>query len=398
MSEKFLAMSDEDFLKENPPEISSDTSTPEPTENTNTEATPVNDQATNTDPNGVVEETGTGSEAPTEEVVEDKTQNTENNSGQEQTSDVKENTEGSSTNNSSTATNSQPSKEGTVKPEGETPEPDFASIGQRVLAPFKANGKTITPRNADEAIQLMQMGANYTQKMQQIQPYRKVIAMLQNADLMDEAKINFLVDLSKKDPEAIKKLVKDSGIDPMDMDVSVEPNYKPGKNQVSDKQVNFQDILDTLTSTPDGVKTLTTINDTWDTASKQLLGETPELMTAIQSQIGNGIYARIVQEIDHLKTLGRIPASKPFIEAYNEVGNLLDQQGAFKDLVNPPPVQTVATPVATTTAPVKQKLVNSDKASAASPSRGTGSKTPVKSINPLAMSDEEFMKQAQNRV
>ena len=64
---------------------------------------------------------------------------------------------------------------------------------EKLMAPFKANGKMITPRSPEEAISLMQMGANYTRKMQELQPYRKVMLMLQNNGLMDEEKLSFLI-------------------------------------------------------------------------------------------------------------------------------------------------------------------------------------------------------------
>lgn len=48
--------------------------------------------------------------------------------------------------------------------------------------------------SVDEAIQLMQMGANYTRKMQELQPHRKTLLMLENNGLLDEGKLSFLID------------------------------------------------------------------------------------------------------------------------------------------------------------------------------------------------------------
>ena len=41
--------------------------------------------------------------------------------------------------------------------------------------------------------------------------------MLENAGITDENQLAYLIDLSNKNPQAIQKLVKDSGIDPLDM-------------------------------------------------------------------------------------------------------------------------------------------------------------------------------------
>ena len=96
----------------------------------------------------------------------------------------------------------------------ESEKTDYEAFYKEVMTPFKANGKLIELRNPAEAVQLMQMGANYTRKMQAIQQHRKVLTMLENNGLLDEGKLSFLIDIEKKNPDAIQKLVKESGIDP----------------------------------------------------------------------------------------------------------------------------------------------------------------------------------------
>ena len=57
---------------------------------------------------------------------------------------------------------------GTATEETASPETpvDYKALYEQVTAPFKANGKTISIQSVEEATQLMQMGANYTKKMQ----------------------------------------------------------------------------------------------------------------------------------------------------------------------------------------------------------------------------------------
>jgi len=95
---------------------------------------------------------------------------------------------------------------------------DFEAEYKRLLTPFKANGREIAVKSVDDAIALMQMGANYNKKMAALKPNLKLMKMLENNGLLSEDKIGFLIDLEKKNPAAINKLVKDSGIDPMDLD------------------------------------------------------------------------------------------------------------------------------------------------------------------------------------
>lgn len=294
----------------------------------------------------------------------------------------------------------EPNKEVTTsevdnsKPAEAAPTINFEQEYNRLMAPFKANGKMITLNSPEELIQLAQMGANYTRKMQDIQPHRKVLQMLENNGLLDEGKLSFLIDLDKKNPEAIKKLIKDTGMDPLDIDTSVEPDYKEGNHRISDEDVAFTTVLEDIKSSPNGIETIQVINQ-WDHASKDLLWKSPELMSVIHSQRDNGIYDRITTEIDRRKTLGIIPASVPFINAYKVVGDELNSQGKFNDLVKPIPNRN--TPIATRVAAPKPTVTNNNQANAASTARSV--KTPAKPlVNPLAMSDEDFLKQFSNRV
>lgn len=43
---------------------------------------------------------------------------------------------------------------------------DYKAGYEQIMALTKANGKTMQVKSVEEAIQLMQMGANYTRKMQ----------------------------------------------------------------------------------------------------------------------------------------------------------------------------------------------------------------------------------------
>lgn len=262
---------------------------------------------------------------------------------------------------------------------------------EQLMAPFKANGKMITPQNPEEAISLMQMGANYTRKMQELQPYRKVMLMLENNGLMDEGKLSYLIDLDKKNPDAIKKLMKESGIDPMDFNPEDEVNYQAGNHRVSDTEAAFATELDDLKSTPEGQATLGVIQQTWDAASKDALFENRGLINTIQAQRENGIYDTIVNEIDRLKTLGQIPAGTNFLTAYNQVGNYLASNGGFAHLAPKQEPKPVVAPVATRVATPKPTVANSAQASAASPSRAAPRKASTL-VNPLNMSDEEFLK------
>ena len=278
---------------------------------------------------------------------------------------------------------------------------DAQAFYAQIMTPFKANGKTIELKDPKEAVALMQMGANYTRKMQELQPHRKTLLMLQNNDLLDPAKLSFLIDLDRGDPEAVKKFIKDRGIDPMDIDTSSDPAYSGGNHQVTDQEVGFRTVLEDLRSTPEGLATLQEVDGRWDNASKELLWQHPEILPVIQEARESGAYAKIVAEMDRQITLGTLKPNVPFLEAYRTVGDQLLAQhkaanpGADNANANPNPAapQVVDTRVATP----KSTVANADQVAAASPTKGKPA-AQGNVVNFLEMPDDEFLKQFGNRV
>jgi hypothetical protein len=281
------------------------------------------------------------------------------------------------------------------EPKVEQQSVDYESFYKEIMKPFKANGKTIELRDPKEAISLMQMGANYTRKLQDLQPHRKMIMMLQNNDLLDEGKLSFLIDLDKRDPEAIKKLVKESGIDPLDIDTAEDSTYRPGSHIVTDDEASFKITMEEMISSdPSARETVSEIYDSWDGASKEVLWKTPDIMTVIHEARSNGVYDLIKAEVDRRKTLGQIPPNLPFLQAYKIVGDEMVAQTLGPDGKGAKPGAVVDRRAA---AP-KSKLKDGDKASAASPTRATPNKQVKPVQNPLAMSDEDFLKQMEGRL
>lgn len=274
------------------------------------------------------------------------------------------------------------------EPKEEKPEVDYQDFYKKIVdTPFKANKKEIKVKDAQEAIQLMQQGANYVQKMQQIAPYRKILIMLENNGLLDESKLSHLIDLDRKNPQAIAKLVKDAGIDPLDIDTEQAETYQNPNYSVSNEEVNFVSVLDELKSTEDGTSTLVEINSNWDKASKDALWNEPEIMRFINDQRRTGVYQMITEEMNRRRTLGSIPASMPFLAAYKQVGDELMAANANNS----------RGPIARKVSKPKTSQGSSDRVRAAAPTR-TSPKKASKVVNPLSLSDDDFFKQfEQNR-
>ena len=380
-----LEMSDEDILKMNPPEVEEPKEEPHQEEEEKVEESTTKDEDSQEEPKESEEnndsENKTSEEKPKEELTEEskeepkKEENTPSNSGSEEEKEK----------SSKEAEKKEESKE---QPSEKSATIDYKKFYEKIMTPFKANGKVITLKTPEEAIQLMQMGANYTRKMQAIAPYKKTLLMLENNGLLDEDKLSFLIDLDKKNPEAIKKLIKDAGIDPMDIDTSTEPQYKEGSHKVSNEEAAFMTVLDDLKQSQDGMQTIKEINSNWDDASKNILWSSPDIMRTIHQQRENGVYQLIVDEMERQRTLGNISPETPFLVAYKQIGDALV---ANKQKAVPQPVAVKAKTVKTST------VKNNEKAKAAAPNRTTPS-APKRFINPLAMSDEEFLKQMKDRL
>ena len=205
---------------------------------------------------------------------------------------------------------------------------DYKAEYEKILKPFKANGKEIKVDSVDEAIQLMQMGANYSKKMASLKPGLKVLRMLEDNGLMDEAKLSFLIDLEKRKPQAINKLVKDSGIDPLDIDVNDSTEYKPSSYTVDDKELELDAVLEEISSTSAYGRTIDVVSNKWDATSKKVLLSNPTIIKVINEHIEQGIYDQITSVIDKERMLGRLTGLSD-LEAYKEVGDALHAQGKF---------------------------------------------------------------------
>lgn len=252
---------------------------------------------------------------------------------------------------------------------------------QRILQPFKANGTEVKVRNIDEAIQLMQMGANYTKKMQALQPNMKILKTLEKQGLLEEDKLNYLIDLSKGDPKAIAKLVKDA--DPDWAHVDEDEEYTPNDHQVPEATLQLEQVLDDLESTPTGVRCIDVVGNQWDDSSRAMLTKEPELLRQLNEQMQLGIFDKIMAEVERTKVFGGLVGQSDF-EAYRAVGARLYQEGKLGN-------HTQQQPVARTGGTYQDTARNTQRKAAATPN--AKKRTSAKSeYSPLAMSDEEFLK------
>ena len=275
-----------------------------------------------------------------------------------------------------------------VEESSESTELDFAEEFKKLTAPFKANGKDMQINTVDEARTLMMMGANYNKKMAGLKPSLRILKTLENNGLLDEDKLNYLIDLDKKDPGAINKLMKDSGINPLDLEDEAT-TYKPKAYNASNREVELDAVLDDIRDTPAFKDTIDIVGNKWDDSSRRVLVENPSIIKVINDHVSAGIFEQITTKVDRERMLGKLNGVSD-IEAYKQIGDSMQSAGEFnakKADVVLPTIQ--ATPV--------QKTSNMDKKRAAASTVKTGrSPKSNQEFNPLSLSDEEFAKLAES--
>jgi len=339
----------------------------------------------------------------TEEVVEEKEEIVDDVDDEEDTQEDSDSISDEVTDDSNSLKDTSDKEGSTDKVETKPTEEDVKKVDElnykneyeRLIAPFRANGKDIQVQNVDDAITLMQQGANYNKKMAGLKPNLKLMKMLENNELLDEVKLSYLIDLSKNNPEAIQKFIKDSGVDPLDIDTEANTEYKPSTYTVNDTEVELDAVLDDIRDTQSFNETIDIISNKWDASSKKVLLEQPRIIEVINGHVATGIYSQITQVIENERMLGRLSGLSD-LEAYQRVGDVIQANGGFR----PPQSSTSGNATSTLAneetsppeikADVDPKLKNRKRA--ASSTKQAPSKKINKDFNPLSMSDEEFDK------
>lgn len=297
--------------------------------------------------------------------------------------------------------------EDTTSDEKDNADINYEDIYKQIFKPFKANGKEISVKTPQEVISLMQMGANYSKKMQALKPSLTAIKMLEKHNLMSTEKLAYLIDLSNKNPDAIGKLIKDSGLDTFDIDITDENTYKPdvSKYAISETELALQEQLSSIEHTPTFHKTVELLADNtkgWDKASTDyIVKQSPALIGVINSHMESGIFDIISTEIERQRMFGQLQG-EPDLEAYRKVGDMLNEQGAFDHLAAPvqaqqsttgtQPVQSGSLGVRRSTTPSQADTELRNKRKAVAPSKQTIGSTQADLPDPSSMSDEEFIK------
>ena len=264
---------------------------------------------------------------------------------------------------------------------------DYKAAYEQVFAPFKANGRDIQVDTPEDAVRLMQMGANYAKKMEGLKPHLKLVKMLSANNLLDESKLNLIIDASAGNKEAIKQLATNTGVELDDInsyeDGEQEP-YVATDHTVSDENYAMQVVLDDVRDTPTYKDLLKVVTQDWSSDSRDLIQKNPDALKTINDHIGSGIYSTINSQIEDMKLLGKYPQGVPEVEVYGQIFQHMQSQ----EVENANAEKTEAVDKRQ-----KQNEANrKTKRNAVTSTKKSSKKSSVQVDNILDMSDDEFSK------
>ena len=334
----------------------------------------------------------TNADSDTEVDSDEDTQSTEDDTG-DLNHDVEDDTDDeddTTSENTDTDTENHDGDKDTVK-DTEDDDFDFEAGYKSLLAPFKANGSEMQVDNIDDARRLMQQGAGANKAMLKLKPHLKMIKSLKDNNLLDQDRLDHLIELSQGNPAAIARLLKDSNVDPLDIDTENTDEYKPKNHSVSDSAYDLDQVIDSIRETETFDKSMNIMGEQWDQRSRETIAENPQIVNIVNDHVQSGVYDTIQSEVDKERALGRLSGISD-VDAYREAAKLLYDKGVLVDGNNSTPGKN-ANPLSREADSITKKAssekTKSKKRAAAPSGRGKGGNKVVKDLSGL--SDEEFL-------
>ena len=197
------------------------------------------------------------------------------------------------------------------------------SFYEAVTKEFRANNTSFTITDPDDVVSLMQKGLNYHKKMARIKPFMGIIELLKENELTDSTTLGYLIDLHNKKPEAIAKLVQDSGIDTYDLGEDQANAYVPSQAMIDPNVAELRAIQEEHANNPAFTAVVTDISS-WDEAAKTQLGDNPQLISMLIEHKEAGYYDQIMHHVNREKAMGRDGNT---LVLYEAIGKQLFSQG-----------------------------------------------------------------------
>lgn len=205
------------------------------------------------------------------------------------------------------------------------------------ITKFRANGQDFEFTKEEMLGQfetVFGQAMDYTQKMQKIAPYRKMISALEEEGISSD-QLNIAIDALKGDKGALQKILEINKIDNDDLtpDDDDEP-YKPtdyGKNEF---QLGIEEITSRIEKDPEYKITVDVIDQQWDQHSRETIAKNPSMIEGLHNDIKTGLYDKVAPVAMKMKVLDG--NTKSDIEYYMIAGEKLrlEEQDSSKKTVD----------------------------------------------------------------
>lgn len=267
----------------------------------------------------------------------------------------------------------------------------LANFHKALTAPLKAAGHEFSLDDPNQIRELVSKGLDYTRKMQQISHLRGIGEILREHDMLDPVKLAYAVDLANHKPEAIARLIKESGVDTFELGDDVADSYQatPANIEGKAKEVSVREIVEQY---KDDENFNSVFNEArqWDNESQVTLVNNPEVLHLLAAHANNGVYKQVMAKVIQERAI--TGTTEPILQHYNRVGQAMFAAENDGGIAQAPQKQA---PAKSERVVIKRKSVDeATRRKALAPTASTKTKSKSLKITSAAdiynMSEDEF--------
>ena len=173
----------------------------------------------------------------------------------------------------------------------------------KVTSEFTASGKKIKGfKDPEKIVQGLQKAIGFEEKSAALKEYKKFLAPLKEKGFIDnEEKFNLALAIMDGDQEALKKHIKDLGINPIvDLDID-EINYSQKKYTKSEASLIIDETLEVAKQYGVDEKVRTVIGKEWDDASFNEFMKNPQVRDDLVTHMQDGTYDLVMERVQEIK-------------------------------------------------------------------------------------------------
>lgn len=267
----------------------------------------------------------------------------------------------------------------------------LATFHKALTAPLKAAGHEFTLEDPNQIRELVSKGLDYTRKMQQISHLRGIGEILREHDMLDPVKLAYAVDLANHKPEAIARLIKESGVDTFELGDDVADSYQatPANIEGKAKEVSVREIVEQYKD-DDNFNSVFNEARQWDNESQVTLVNNPEVLHLLAAHANNGVYKQVMAKVIQERAI--TGTTEPILQHYNRVGQAMFAAENDGGIAQAPQKQA---PAKAERVVIKRKSVDeATRRKALAPTASTKTKSKSLKITSAAdiynMSEDEF--------